>query len=530
MKKSCKHCGAGFEVSAGDLEFYKKLDWPAPTFCPACRQQRRMAFRNEHSLYRRPCDLCKRPFIGAYSVDKKLQAYCKDCWWGDKWNAEKHARDFDFSKPFFEQFDELKRNVPCLGTVNLQDENSEYGSHCYANKDCYLCFTSDENEQCFYCTYTWKSFNCFDCLHVVDSKYCYECVDCMGMYESQFCQFCEAGQSLKFCFDCKNCKDCFGCAGLRHKQYCFYNEQLTKDEYEKRMSVAMADMAGAKKRARELSDKLPRRALFNVNCENCVGDYLKNCSNLHHCFDGNEAEDCKWMTNFPRQVHHCYDVEGAGMIEWSAEIIGCGAGGCNRLFACEYVWNASYDVYYSSYCVSSHDLFGCVGIRNKQYYILNKPYEKEAYFEMKARIVEHMRATGEWGEFFPVKDSSFAYNESVAMEYYPLSKEEVLAKGWGRKEPEKRDHLPPSKEILACVKCAKNYKLVPQELAYLKKYNLPVSGECMDCRASMRASMRNPRQIFERACGKCAAVIVTTYEPERKETVHCEKCYLETLT
>ncbi len=541
MQKVCKHCGGGFEVSEADREFYKKLDLSDPEFCPACRQQRRMSFRNERSLYKRDCDLCKKSMIGGYSADKNFTVFCKECWWGDKWEAEKYGREFDFGRPFFEQFNELKNSVPCLGTINLNDENSGYCSHCYGNKDCYLCYTSDENEQCYYCCYTWKSYNCFDALHLVDSQFCYECVDCVGMYESQFCQFCEAGQGLKFCFDCKNCKDCFGCAGLRHKQYYFFNEQLEKGEYEKRVAEAMKDVEEVVRRARALSEKLPRRALFTVNCEDCVGDYLKNCSNLYHCFDGNEAESSKWMTNFPRLVHHCYDIEGAGMIEWSAECIGCGAGGCNRLFACEYVWNSSYDVFYSSYCVSSHDLFGCVGMRNKQYCILNKSYSKEEYFELREKIVEHMKKTGEWGEFFPTEISAFAYNESVAQEYYPLSEEEILAKGWAWKESEDKNYLPQKyvvprsvaevgeeilKEILACNDCGKNYRVIAQELAYLKKYNVGVPLCCPDCRAKRRASMRNPREIWERNCGKCGVGIYTTYAPERPEVVYCEGCYV----
>ncbi len=527
MQKSCKNCSVGFEVSKEDAAFYAKLEVPAPEFCPACRQQRRMSYRNEKSLYRRECELCKKSFIGGYSPDKNLPVYCKECWWGDGWEAEKYGRDFDFSRPFFEQFAELKKNVPVLGTINLQDDNSGYCSHCYSNKDCYLCFTSDENEQCYYCTYAWKSYGSLDCLHVVDCKFCYECVDCVGLYESQFCQFCETGQSLKFCFDCKNCKDCFGCAGLRHKQYCFYNDQLSKEEYERRVAEAMENTEEAAKRAKILSGGITRRALFTVNCVDCVGDYLKNCSNLYWCFDGNEAEDCKWMTNFPRQLHHCYDVEGAGLIQWSAEIVGCGAGSCNRLFACEYVWNSSYDVYYSSYCVSSHDLFGCVGMRNKQYCILNKQYSKEDYFVLRARIVEQMRGAGEWGEFFPIKDSAFAYNESQAQEFYPLSREEVASREWEWKEVEARDYLPASGDILVCSDCSKNYKLMPQEKAYLEKWKLAAPLKCPECRGVRRAALRNPRKISRRECGRCSAEIHSTYALDRSEVVYCQKCYLE---
>jgi hypothetical protein len=34
-----------------------------------------------------------------------------------------------------------------------------------------------------------------------------------------------------------------------------------------------------------------------------------------------------------------------------------------------------------------------------------------------------MQTTGEWGEFFDPSLSPFGYNETVAMEYFPLKKE-----------------------------------------------------------------------------------------------------------
>ena len=38
-----------------------------------------------------------------------------------------------------------------------------------------------------------------------------------------------------------------------------------------------------------------------------------------------------------------------------------------------------------------------------------------------------MITTGEWGEFFPSSLSPFGYNETVAQEYFPMSREDILA-------------------------------------------------------------------------------------------------------
>src|SRR4029079_18915761 len=104
MSSSCTQCLQAFEISAADREFYVKLEVPEPKLCPDCRQQRRLAFRNERRLYHRDCDLCHKTFISIYSPDKTFPVYCPACWWGDQWNALSYGLDFDFSRPFFEQW------------------------------------------------------------------------------------------------------------------------------------------------------------------------------------------------------------------------------------------------------------------------------------------------------------------------------------------------------------------------------------------------------------------------------------------
>jgi hypothetical protein len=54
--KNCQSCKQPFIIEPEDFNFYVKIDVPPPTFCPDCRLQRRMAFRNERTLYKRKCD------------------------------------------------------------------------------------------------------------------------------------------------------------------------------------------------------------------------------------------------------------------------------------------------------------------------------------------------------------------------------------------------------------------------------------------------------------------------------------------
>ena len=93
----CQNCHKEFIIDDQDKAFYNRIQVPEPTFCPVCREQRRIAFRNERALYKRECDLCKKSVISRISPDKKYLMYCKDCWWSDKWDSIKslfHLRHY----------------------------------------------------------------------------------------------------------------------------------------------------------------------------------------------------------------------------------------------------------------------------------------------------------------------------------------------------------------------------------------------------------------------------------------------------
>jgi hypothetical protein len=162
-----------------------------------------------------------------------------------------------------------------------------------------------------------------------------------------------------------------------------------------------------------------------------------------------------------------------------------------------------------------------------KYCILNKQYKKEEYFELKKKLIEHMKKTGEWGEFFPASIAPWAYNETVAQEYMPISKEEALKKGYGWKE----DQVSGGKsgevadDVVACAGCSKHFKLIPQELRFYKERVLPVPRKCPDCRHLDRIAIRTPRSLWKKACGKCGTQNWTTYSLDRPEKVYCDECY-----
>lgn len=539
----CAASGKQFIISDRDLDFYKKIGVPPPRLSPAERRRRRFAFRNERSLYKTKSSLSGQEIISSIHPSDPWPVYSRDEWWSDVWEGTQFGRDYDFSKTFFEQFMELQKQVPAISLNSINNQNCPYVNYAAACKNCYLVCGSVYCEDCMYGNpYYCKS--CVDSLLVRDSELCYECITCEKCYECMYCQDCAGSYSLIYCYDCHGSKNLIGCVGLRNKEYCIFNKQYSREEYAKiRAALDLCDpnaTAEIRRQFEELKLKTPRRYAMTLNTENVSGDYIYSSKNTFDSFDVQRCEDVSYCAQVI-DMKDCYDCNYTEENELSYEYI------CNyhnqRVFFSVWMYSCS-DIWYSTYSVSSKNLFGCIGLKHKEYCILNKQYSREEYESIVPRIIEQMKKEGSFGEFFPVSLSLFAYNETVAQEYFPMTRDEALARGyrWREKDPKEfraQTYIVPkhirdvpqsiTNEILACAECSKNYQIQIAELSFYKNLKLPIPNKCPDCRHRARLALRNPRQLCDRACNSCGAAMATTYAPDRRENVYCEHCYLKTV-
>lgn len=559
MQNSCTKCQSEFEVTAEDQEFYgkvspvfngKKFPVSPPTLCPDCRQQRRLTFNNEMTLYQRKCDLSGEQILSIFSPDKPYKVYKGKNWWSDKWDSMDYGRPYNFEKQFFEQFKELYSEVPqvALQTNFLLDENSDYTNYAGSNKDCYMIFHADYNRDCYYGYGVKKCESSSDVFNLFDSELCYQSIDCQKCYNLSYSQDCINCTDSYFLQDCSGCKNCFGCKNLHQKEYHIFNEPYTKEEYEKYIKdlelTSDTSISTIKEKVKEFYKKHPYKSLHMRNTEDSFGDHLINCRNVTYSYDVADMRDGKYCFQLYNGAKDCMDLTQFGL---KAELVyegSCIGYNSTSICFCHICNEQISDLFY---CINSHhssNLFGCVGLGHKKYCILNKQYTKEEYEELVPKIIEHMRSTKEWGEFFPSSMSPFCYNETTANQYYPLTKEHALEKGYKWKEKDKKEYqeqkyevpddiedVPDSiiNKILACEDCGKNYKIIQQELEMYRKRGNPIPLKCPDCRHKERMDARNPRKLFERKCDKCSTEIKTTYKEGRPETVYCEKCYLAAM-
>lgn len=548
---NCKNCNQNFTVYPEDSKFYGNLSLPEPTHCPDCRAQRRMAWRNERNLYPDKCQLCGKNILSVYQLDKGFTIYCSDCWNSDKWEANIYGRDFDFNKTFAEQFTDLKKVVPLAGSMRAGGNiiNSDYCTYLGDAKNSYLCFGSIFIEDCLFGN-PYYSKDCVDSLLIRDCELCYQCVTSEHLFNCYYCQDSFNSNNLYYCYDCRGCSDCIGCAGLRNAHHQIYNKQYSEVDYKNfkdNLNLCDPDQVSQVKAELEKNKlKIPHRYLQGVSNVNVSGDYINESKNCATMFDVKHCEDSKYCAQVI-DLKDCYDNNYTEENELCCDYIASWKNYRTFYSFCCYQCN---DVYYSDFCDSSKNLFACSGMRKKQFCILNKQYSESDYNQLVPKIIEHLKTTGEWGEFLPVKISPFGYNESVAMDYFPISEEEAKAKGWPWKQKDAREYqkqtyqvpssiadVPESvlQEVLACQKCGKNYKIIAQELKFYKAHGLPIPQICPSCRHLERMNMRNPRHLWTRQCqcekgehghqGQCQNKFETTYPPTRAEQVYCEECY-----
>ncbi len=583
--KQCQNCKNQFVIEPEDFDFYEKVKVPAPTFCSDCRQIRRMIWRNERGLYTRTCNVLghDEKIISIFSPDSQFKVYDQNFWWSDDWDPFSYGKEYDFSKPFFVQFGELMRDIPHLALSNPHAVNTEYAQHTFRTKNGYLVSAIAQSENVSYANKGFRIKDSMDVYFGGDLDSCYEAVNSRASYKLFFSYGCEDCRDVWFSYDCRGCSDCFGCVNLRNKSYYIFNQPYTKEEYQKKIKEFDLGSYKAVEDIKQQREKLlmgfPRKYIYSLKSVNSTGDNIIHSKNCTKCFDVNNLEDSKFVSWGLLGGKDSYDNYGMGAgNELTYENVFTGEQAAH--IYCSSVILSSHHVSYSYNCHGCSNLFGCVGLRNKQYCIFNKQYTKEEYEALVPKIIAHMNdmpyadtkgRVYTYGEFFPFELSPFYYNETIAQEYFPLTKEKATDQGYGWREPEERnynidvssgsleDHIKDADgsiigKVVECAhrgvcneQCTKAFKIIKEELQFYKKMNLPLPRICPNCRHYQRLKQRNPLTLWHRTCqcggihsensvyqntanhahgaNHCGNEFETTYAPDRPEIVYCEQCY-----
>ncbi len=580
--RTCQNCKNQFTIEPEDFQFYERIKVPAPTFCPECRAQRRMTWRNERSLYKTK-DARGTDVISIYAPGSPFTVYERDYWWSDEWNPLDFGLDVDFSKNFFVQFRELLERAPLPALFANTITDSGYVNHVGHMNRCYLTYASWQCEDVIYGEKIIGSKNILDGYVTNSSEYCYETIDCTGCNKLRHSQDCDQCIDSAFLYDCRNCQNCFGCVGLRNKSYHIFNKPYPKEEYIRLTEEYGAGRESIEKARAEfeaLKRKRPRKFAHLLNTVDSTGDHCREIKVCRTCFDlVGPVENSKYAANGGLGLTDSYDGYGVGA---GADLLyeGIDTGDRGSLEKFSVVVYSSRNSDYCFNCENSANLFGCVGLRKKEYCILNKQYTKEEYEALVPKLIERMNSNpyvdGKgrrygYGEFFPTELSPFAYNETIAQEYFPMDKAAAEARGYRWKDADARNYeitkkaeeLPDRiadaddgilKETVGCQhagtcnhQCTTAFRIIEPELRFYRRMHVPLPRLCPNCRHYERLAKRNPLKLWQRKCmcagaraesekyantathfhgaDACPNEFQTSYAPDRPEIVYCESCY-----
>lgn len=585
--RSCKNCKNRFTIEPEDFAFYEKIQIPTPTWCQQCRFQRRLAWRNERSFFRNTCKRCGKKIISVYPSDSGITVYCRPCWWSDEWDGLEYGVDFDPSRPFLIQVKSLLYKVPLPDLFGLYAtlENSEYTNMVGYLKNCYFLTMADWNENCAYGSNVYHTKDSYDTLMLDQSELCYETVNCRQCYQTIFSIDCESCRNVSFSKNCVGCSDCIGCVNLRNKQYHIFNKPYSKEEYLKlaRECQPTSRMQIEKiwEQASGLWQRQPNKYIHEYLTNNVSGDYISNSRNVRDSFIVQDMENARFCALvIPGKTTDCYDHTHYGIsTELLYETLQVG-NQASRITCSWFVIIGVADVAYSIFTIGGKNIFGSVGLKKREYCILNKQYTKEEYGELRAQIIKQMNTMPyvdgksreyRYGEFFPAEFSPFGYNISSAQEVFPLSESAAKEKGFGWKSPEKtnyeitvpHDKIPDTsdnlsenttKEVFGCShqgrcndQCSFAFVIIQSELDFYRRLHLPLPDLCPNCRHYQRIAKRNPLKLWHRKCtcagqksengiyantiphfhgiDHCPNEFETSYAPERSEIVYCKQCY-----
>ncbi|MCA9364000.1 hypothetical protein KC727_02165 [Candidatus Kaiserbacteria bacterium] len=548
--RECRFSKRQFYVRPEDVAFYKKIGVPLPTLSPNERARRKFGYFNIYNLFRVNSTHSNKSIIAAYPPNTPYPIYEHEVWNGEGWNPHEFAHDYDPNRDFFSQYQDFQRSVP-RANLNIKNSvGSDFTNNTSRVKNCYLVFDAIESEECAYCIYLEQSKYCYNGFGPINSEITYEAVISERLYRSFFIEYSRDCLDSSFLYDCRDCQYCFACTNLRHRKYCFLNEQLTKEEYEKRVSeIDLGNRAVVeewKGKFSELKEGAIHRANHNEKSVDSSGDFIEQSRNCYSCYYVTESENIAYSTGGLKN-RDSYDTVGGKGTELSYEVWGLSA--YNTKFSMEA--DQLRDCEYCDLCENSNNCFACIGLRNRSFCIFNKQYSEEEYWKTVDEIKANMLAAGEYGEFFPPELAPIPYNVSLAMSYQgyddiqtavqygyhaeeiPESIQDVSGEGIDA-EDVPLDIKETGDDILAKVifdrENNKQFRYTKQELDFHRQYNLALPIEHYSVHLARRRIDLGPIDFNIKGrecskCGKATQVTIPENHPSAPKIVYCESCY-----
>lgn len=545
----CADCKKEFKIEAEDIVFYKMFRVPPPRHCPNCRQRQRLSFANYSNIYKRKCDVPGHTemMISPIAPVMPWITYDRETYYGYSWDPMSYSRSIEIKISFFEQFLNLLKIIPQPGIRRGENSiNCDFSFYGKDMKDCYYVFGGRKSEDIMFSSSVTRSKHAVDSYSIYDVDTVFNNIGTNRSYKTNYAYFSSNCIDCDFIFDCRNCQNCFGCVNLRNKNYCWFNEQLTKEEYQtKRASIDLGSIKITEEYKKKFFNFLktnPIRAARIFQSNDCFGEDIRKSNNCHNCFQVEESENLKYASFTIVRLKDSMDVGYSGEAEKIYYSQNCSTKSSNLKFS--FSVKESMDCEYLMSSKNCTNCFGCAGLQNASYCILNKKYPSDEYWKTLDEIKSAMLVNGDYGEFFPMSFAPCAYNSSLANILYPMTEKDAKLEGlyW---QPDTDIDLKDLKSISAndlpdnvdnvteeIYKTAiignvskKPFKIIPREVEFYKRNRLPLPTDTPYQRIIDRFKFLNNFKVYEENCFSCDKKIKSLYRKSDGYKPFCEQCY-----
>ncbi len=366
----------------------------------------------------------------------------------------KYSLEYNQSKTFFENFEVLFKNIPMPATVQQMEwENTQYSDMVVESRNAYLSNIVLWGSENIYYTFSavLASRNAFSSCRVRQSENVYNSMGADNCSNIFYSKYITNSNNIWFSSNLVWCSECLFCNDLENLSYHIKNKEYSKEEYAQKKEELFNNKDEFENYYSQIQ-ATPK----NVACENSEGILLKECENITNASymanvkNGNNLVFGWEWQNF----YDCFDVWfQSSDFYWAVN-----AGTTSGNIYCSNMIETSYNIFYSYNINNCNHCFGCIGLVNKSYCILNKQYSKQDWENTVAEIMETMNTSGDLGKFFPHSLNPFYFNNTLAGIMSQTSKSEA-EKQWF---------------LWQDTESTKKFTHIQQEKDFCKKYNLPL--------------------------------------------------------
>ncbi len=300
-ERICALTGEKWMMTEEEIGWYKKFNVPPSKYSPLAQITITASFATGFGWWWQKHPETGKPVLTYVHPAKGIKAL-PDAEFFEKDQTEK-GRAYDPSKPFMDQMHVLQLDVPFTASRSLipthnsvallsqGDENSYFVTASRSKNSFYLYSSLDveKSAEVYESSAVNQSYNVLNSHRIFKCKFVRQSYDCM---------------ESAFLFDCRNCEYCFGASGKRNRKYVWWNEQLSKGEWEKRRATAdLSSRSTVEEMTKRFRDLVGHDAVwpenFNEHAEDCIGEYLHKCRNCRYLLFGEDGpHDNFWCAVF----------------------------------------------------------------------------------------------------------------------------------------------------------------------------------------------------------------------------------------